>query len=230
MNLLAQATAFATAVATATNSYFHPCGNLATDGYCLLSSRNTLNSLAAVVLSQLPAGYHFLDYKYTIPGQPLVTYHRDVTSSQTSFNTTHPTYTVIHYNYAGDHLSVAVGSHLRWTTWLPSSLGGAKDTVVLFNADLVHAGLAAPDGVQRIATQYKVAHLDDFYKLQHLQDISVTQASTRVEEPLSSLLRVLSYVFTVPIQVFARRLLQDRQPGFLGFLQSLFPLQYFNKV
>lgn len=218
-------------VMAAVTHYFNPCETLASRGYCVLSSRNTRNSLEAAVLPQLSIGYHFLNYQYTIRGQPLVTYHRDVTSSQTSFNTTHPTYTIIHYNYAGDFLSVAAGSHLGWTLGLPVTLRGATDTVILFNADLVHAGLAAPDGVQRVATQYKVAHLDDFYKLDHLQDISVTQAgATPIIEPMSILLRGLSYMFTVPIQVFARSLLQNRQAGILGFMQSLFPLQYFNKA
>jgi hypothetical protein len=231
MNMIARATAFASAFTAAAENYFRPCGNLERDGYCVVASRNTRNSLESSVLAHLPAGYHFLNYKYIIGGQPLITYHRDVTSSQTSFNTKHPTYTAIHYNYAGEHLSVAPGSHLSWTLGLPITLGGKENTVILFNADLVHGGVDAPEGVARVATQYKIAHLDDFEALDHLQGVNMTVERTEsLDEPMNTILRLLSYVFTVPIQVFARSLLQERQPGLVGYLQSLFPLQYFNRA
>ena len=231
MNLFAYATAMAVTVTAAVTQYFTPCSTLAIDGYCILSSPNSRSPLESIVLSQLPDGYHFLNYKYTIIGQPLVTYHRDVTSSQAFHNTTHPTYTAIHYNYAGDFLSIANGSHLRWTLDLPITLSGKQNTVILFNADLVHGGLSAPEGVARIATQYKIAHLDDFYKLDHLQEVLVTSRGTaEVSEHMSSLLQIGSYIFTVPIQVFARSLLQARQSGLAGYIQSLFPLQHFNRA
>ena len=231
MNMIAKVTTFASAFTAAAENYFRPCGKLEAEGYCILSSRNTRHSLESSVLSQLPAGYHFLDYQYTLVGQPLVTYHRDVTSCQTTFNTTHPTYTAIHYNYAGDHLSVAPGSHRHWTMGLPLTLGGKANTVILFNADLVHAGLDAPEGVARVATQYKIAHIDDFGALDHLKEVRMTQAGTEaLDEPMNTALRILSYLFTVPVQVFGRKLLQDRQAGVLGYVQSLFPLQYFNRA
>ena len=231
MNMIAKATAFASAFTAAADHYFRPCGNLERDGYCILSSRNTRHSLESSILSQLPAGYHFLNYKYTINGQPLITYHRDVTSSQTSFKTKYPTYTAIHYNYAGDHLSVAPGSHVSWTMGLPMTLGGKANTVILFNADLVHGGVDAPEGVARVATQYKIAHLDDFEALDHLQEVNMTVERTEtLDEPLNTLLRTGSYLFTVPVEMFARSLLQERQPGLLGYVQSLFPLQYFNRA
>lgn len=231
MNLFARGTAMALTVTAAITQYFSPCRNLERDGYCLITSLNDARTLKSAVLSQLPVGYHFLNYKYTITGYPLITYHRDVTSCQTSFNTTYPTYTAIHYNYAGDFLSVAEGSHVSWTLGLPVTLGGKKNTVILFNADLVHAGVEAPPEVARVATQYKIAHLDDFQKLEHLQDISMTQTGKVAPQGLFSLfLRVASYVCTVPIQMFARSLLQERQAGLAGYLQRLFPLQYFNKA
>jgi hypothetical protein len=231
MNMIAKATAFASALTAAAENYFRPCGNLERDGYCVVSSRNTRHSLESSVLAHLPAGYHFLNYKYTISGQPLVTYHRDVTSSQTFHKTRRPTYTAIHYNYAGDFLSVAPGSHLSWTMGLPVALSGKANTVILFNADLVHGGVDAPEGVARVATQYKIAHLDDFEALDHLQEVNMTVERTEsLDEPMNTILRLLSYVFTVPIQVFARSLLQERQPGLVGYLQSLFPLQYFNRA
>jgi hypothetical protein len=114
---------------------------------------------------------------------------------------------------------------------LPVALSGKANTVILFNADLVHGGVDAPEGVARVATQYKIAHLDDFEALDHLQEVNMTVERTEsLDEPMNTILRLLSYVFTVPIQVFARSLLQERQPGLVGYLQSLFPLQYFNRA
>jgi hypothetical protein len=127
-------------------------------------------------------------------------------------------------------LSVSPGSHLSWTLGLPVTLGGKANTVILFNADLVHGGLDAPEGVARVATQYKIAHIDDFGALDHLKEVNMTVDRTEpLDEPMNTILRILSYIFTVPIQMFARSLLQERKTGLLGYLQSLFPLQYFNR-
>ena len=230
MNLIGHLFAAAASITAAVSTWLTPCEGLAESGYCIISSQNTRRSLEASILSQLPDGYHFLNYKYTIVGQPLVTYHRDVTISQAFHNTTHPTYTAIHYNYVGDFLSVAPGSHLGWTAGLPVTLGGKKNTVILFNADLVHAGMHAPEGVVRVASQYKIAHLDDFKALDHLQEVMMTQEGTEpLVEPLDTLLRIGSYLFTVPVQSMGRTLLQERQPGLAGYVQRLFPLQYYNK-
>jgi len=196
------------------------------EGYTVFSSRNTLNSLKSQCLSLLPPGYVFLDYKYTIEGPALFTYHRDVTSSKSSLHTKWPTYTIIHYEYDGDLLSVSPYSHLRWTFSLPITISGKKDTCVLFDSDIVHCGLDAPPHVDRKATQYKLAHIDDLAIMSDLQGIDVVQTGVPVRLLYKTVLRALSYVFTVPIPRF---LLQRRSTNILlSGLQQLFPLQYFN--
>lgn len=199
------------------------------DGYIVLSCKNTPQALQETILSMLPSGYRFLDYKYTIQGAALVTYHRDVTSSQSSFNTEKPTYTVIHYDYNGEFLSVSPGSHRCWQLALPTTIKGWRDTVVLFNCDLVHGGLDAPQGVNRKATQYKIVHEKDIPLLQELQGVDVIQEGKQVGYFMKGFLRVFSYLFTVPIETFCRPLLQRRfSSGFSYMLQRLTPLRYFN--
>lgn len=200
------------------------------NGYVVFSCENTPEALEKTILPRLPPGYRFLDYKYTIEGPALVTYHRDVTSSQSAFHTEKPTYTVIHYDYNGEFLSISPGSHTRWTFGLPLTIKGWKNTVVLFNCDLVHGGIDAPPGVERKATQYKIAHEKDIPVLQELEGVDVVQGGKPLGFYTKLGLRVFSYVFLVPIEFLCRPLLQRRfSSGFSWFLQRLFPLRYFNK-
>ena len=59
------------------------------DGFTAFESHP--DHLVFDTLVQLPKGYVFLDYSYTIRGDSLVTWHRDVTSGQTYHGTTFPT-------------------------------------------------------------------------------------------------------------------------------------------
>ena len=197
-------------------------------GYLVLNSRNTLSSVQSSVLSILPEGYEFLNYKYTILGPALYTYHRDVTSSKSSFKTRHPTYTAIQYEYEGDFLSVSPGSHREWKLNLPITLSGKKNTLILFDCDLVHGGIDAPANVDRKAIQYKIAHKDDIHLLFDVQGITVTQKGTKNNWFLKMILCIGSYILTVPIQTFCRPLMQRLQTGILGRIQSLFPIYYYN--
>jgi hypothetical protein len=197
-------------------------------GYLVLNSRNTMSSLQSTVLSILPEGYEFLNYKYTILGPALYTYHRDVTSSKSSFSTRHPTYTAIQYEYEGAFLSVSPGSHHEWKLNLPVTLKGKKNTVILFDCDLVHGGIDAPPNVARKAIQYKIAHKDDLDLLFEVQGITVTQKGHENHWFLKRVLSVASYLLTVPIQFLCRPLMQRLQTGILGRIQSLFPIYYYN--
>jgi len=123
------------------------------------------------VLRRLPPGYVFLDYKYTIKGCTLSTFHRDVTSSQYVFKTKHPIYTWITYDYNGIPLSVCPGSH-KTTPFLFSSPQSVNCKAALFNCDLVHAGTINHTKQPRNAVQYKVAHIDDLDKLSHLEGVN----------------------------------------------------------
>ena len=122
------------------------------------------------VLQHLPDGYTFLDYKYTIHGCTLSTFHRDVTSSQYVFNTKHPVYTFITYKYDGPSLTVCPGSH-RTAPFLFSNPVTINANSVLFNCDVVHAGSLNLGKKPRTAVQYKIAHRDDIGKLSHLMGV-----------------------------------------------------------
>ena len=68
---------------------------LSEDGFVVVMSKND-------AIKQLPEGYVFLDYEFIIDGCALATFHRDVTSSQSQFNTKYPVYTYIEYDYDGN--------------------------------------------------------------------------------------------------------------------------------
>jgi len=192
-------------------------------------SRNTINSLKTVVLPLLPDGYTFLHYRYDIIGPPLFTYHRDVTSAQSTIQTRHPTYTVIHYSYEGNMLSVSPYSHTSWVINLPETIYGKKNTAILFNCDLVHAGVDCPPDTLRKATQYKVVHKDDLHLFDELYNIYKIQTGVPTHVVIQKILSIGSYIFTVPIQLLFTPLLQRRSYTLVGrFLQNLIPIKYFN--
>jgi hypothetical protein len=139
--------------------------NLETDGFILMD-----RPIADKVLEKLPEGYTFLDYRYTIEGCTLSTFHRDVTSSQYIFKTKHPVYTFITYDYDGPALSVCPGSH-QTAPFLMNRPVIINSNSVLFNCDVVHAGSLNLDKKPRRAIQYKIAHRDDLEKLKHLDGI-----------------------------------------------------------
>ena len=167
--------------------------NLGFDGYELVPG----GSLAAA-LKRLPKGYQYLNYRYTIDGCSLSTFHRDVTSSPYVFKTRHPVYTFAVYNtpYGSvDLLSVCPGSHLTVpylyaSPMIISSNSGNTNTKnnntkppektgVLFHCDLVHAGAIPPNqsfARTRHVEQYKIAHVDDLPKLRHLDNIDTTKS------------------------------------------------------
>jgi hypothetical protein len=141
--------------------------SLATAGVITLSGPDRDSVLAC-----LPQGYEFLDYRYTISGCSLSTFHRDVTSSAYEFGTRHPVYTMIHYLSDGDLLSVVPGSHrsVPFVWGRPVTISGARDTCVLFDCDVLHAGVLSRDP-EREAMQYKIAHREDLPLLAGLQGI-----------------------------------------------------------
>ena len=197
--------------------------SIETDGYLVLSPDQ------APTIDHLPKGYVFMDYVYTLLGPPLFTYHRDVTSSKTVFKTKYPTYTMIQYEYDGNFLSVAQGSHARWTCGLPITLSGKKGTRILFDCDLVHGGVDCPAGVDRMAKQYKIIHKDDLHILNHLSGTSVCKRGTTVSSFTQWWMRITSYVFVVPIQwIFLPLLHRQYIGGIFGFLQRLVPINHYN--
>lgn len=183
--------------------------NLERDGFEIISSKSS-------VLKRLPPGYVFLDYKYTIEGCTLSTFHRDVTSSQSVFKTRHPVYTWITYDYDGTALSVCPGSH-KTLPFTFSSPVTVRAKSVLFNCDLVHAGTINWDRLPRRAVQYKVAHEDDVHKLKHLEKINKTKVGDcdKSNFMLDQIYRTLSLLFALPINHVFTPYLQNEKSSTL---------------
>jgi hypothetical protein len=199
-------------------------GSFLEDGYTTVKSRNTINSLKTVVLPLLPAGYVFLDYRYDVIGPALFTYHRDVTSSRACFGAAHPIYTVIHYNYSGDLLSVSPGSHISYKMCLPVTVRGERNTAIIIDCDLVHGGMNAPDCIERRITQYKVVHKDDLHLLSAINGQHVSKKGHNVSPYLRPFIRLGSYIFVVPIQSLFLSVIQKHSVNGLELLLKLFSI------
>jgi ectoine hydroxylase-related dioxygenase (phytanoyl-CoA dioxygenase family) len=166
------------------------------------------------VLNQLPEGYEFMNYKYSIDGCTLSTFHRDVTSSQYVFKTKHPVYTFITYEYDGTTLSLCPGSH-KTTPFLLSRPITVNSNSVLFNCDVVHAGSLNLEKKPRKAVQYKIAHRDDIQKLKHLEGIDKVKQTNCEKRRLDVLYRKLSLIFSYIINHQMTPHLQNRESNLL---------------
>jgi hypothetical protein len=168
------------------------------------------------VLNKLPDGYEFLDYKYSIDGCTLSTFHRDVTSSQYVFKTKYPVYTFITYDYDGSALSVCPGSH-RTAPLLLSRPITVNANSVLFNCDVVHAGSLNLEKKPRKAVQYKIAHKDDLEKLKHLEGIDKLKHGDcdKMNPKIDILYRKLSLIFSYIVNHHLTPYLQNRESNLL---------------
>jgi hypothetical protein len=207
--------------------------DLSTDGYVVFHSDAV--SYHRGVLERLPEGYEFLDYEYTIRGTSLTTWHRDVTSGQSYYGTTHPTYTVIRYEYEGDLLTVIPKSHAAYPFAIDRTqmINGTAGTTILFNADLLHAGAPNKVGGARLARQYKVVHREDRARLAHLEGIHVEKTGEGTQmTTVDWAKRVLSWqwAFLLNLPTVAH-LSQERQPtGSVGAtLQRIVNQDFFNR-
>ncbi len=180
----------------------------------------------------VPFNHVLLDYKYTIIGCSLSTFHRDVTSGQRYHKTIHPTYTLIHYQYDGDFLAICEDNSFPFTWSFPTYISGKKGTWVLFNADMLHAGQINKCGMNRFVTQYKVCHKDDVDKLTHLNGINVTKTNFKqLPYWMDYLLFWLSYWISFWTNTFGYVLLQKKyDDGFAGFIQNWIPISFYNNV
>ena len=191
------------------------------DGFCILEE-------PIQALSKLPKGYQFMDYVYQIDDGALSTFHRDVTSSKTIYDTLHPVYTLIHYLYDGDMLSVCPGSHESILVGRILNLEGKTGTCFLFDCDLLHAG-RINHCKERHVVQYKICHVDDLEKLNHLQGIRKHKQETCQDTFYVGFVRKMSYYFQLPL-LLAYPLMIHRHDDhtLLGKIQSMIPLSYYN--
>jgi len=178
------------------------------DGFVFLNSADKSH-----VLKHLPSGYQFMDYKYTIEGCTLSTFHRDVTSSQYEFKTEYPTYTFITYDHEGPALSVCPGSH-KTAPLLISQPVTINSKYVLFNCDIVHAGSLNFKKLPRKAIQYKIVHKNDLIRLKHLNGIDKVKKGdcTKRNNPvLDVMYRKLSILFSYIVNHQLTPYLQSRE-------------------
>lgn len=205
-----------------------------TSGKYHLTPQQKLQVVKHQVAQILPPEYITLDYIYYIQGCSLSTFHRDVTSSQHSYNTEFPTYTVVVYEYDGDFVSICPNSHSTWPfTWSrPIDISGKKYTAVIFNADLLHAGIINSIGADRKVIQFKVVHNKDYHKLAHLNSVCVDKiGNCHYSNSFESFLRVCSYHGSFLWNTIFKDLLISKQSNGLGSLiQQLVPLTFYNNL
>jgi hypothetical protein len=207
--------------------------DLSNDGYVVFHTAAT--AYRSGVLDRLPPGYEFLNYEYTLKGNNPTTWQRDVTSGQVYHGTTHPTYTVIRYEYDGDFLTVIPQSHATYPFALSRTqmINGTAGTTVLFNADLLHAGAPNRVGAARLARQYKVVHRDDRPRLAHLEGIATCKDGGGGEMThLDWAKRIMSWQWAWLLNLpEVAHLSQARQaPGSIGaLLQRATNLDFFNR-
>ena len=185
-------------------------------------------------LSYLPPDYEFLDYEYVIHSAALSTFHRDVTSSQVLYGCEYPVYTLIVYEYEGDLLSVCPASERTWPfVWSRIvNLSGPKGTCVLFNSEILHAGL--PNQCRpRLARQYKICHREDIKKLAHLQGVRATKNTECVDDAVSRMKRKISYYFAFLINHMLYPFLMQKWESntWMGQMQAWLPdHQFYNNI
>lgn len=184
------------------------------------------------VLKRLPVGYEFLDYRYSITGCSMSTFHRDVTSSLFLFKTRHPVYTLISYGSEGKLLSVVPGSQasVPFVWGAPRVIDSTQAKAVLFHCDVLHAGVISRDP-QRLAVQYKIAHRDDLPLLAELQGIDVDKReTTSIALGYEWLSRKLSLMFPFLINHVFTRYLQRQSNTLLNrLLLTVFGRSFYNR-
>ena len=224
--------------------------NLDKDGICILYNpkydKETIDmpstSLQTDILRELPEGYQFIDYIYKIENNSLSTFHRDVTSSKSIFQTKYPVYTVILYKYDGELFSFCPRSNHSYPfTWSHiTNISGKKGTVFLFDSDLLHAG-GNPIGVEREVVQFKVCHREDMDLLRELSGVRMDKKNVSPDNSsyvfssifsyvYKSVLRKASYFFEMPINYFCYPLMIKRQNSdhWIGKIQEMIPISFYN--
>ena len=184
------------------------------------------------VLSYLPKDYVFIDYKYTIKGCTLSTFHRDVTSSQYIFNTKYPVYTYIKYYNDGPHISLCPGSHKSVPLNFNKAkiINGKKSDGYLFNCDLIHAGAINDNKDERLVIQYKICHKDDLNKLKHLIGIKKFQKNDCNNNLYyDMILRKLSLLFPyITNHVFTKYLQSKQNNIFQKIINNIYKRDFYN--
>ena len=203
--------------------------NLSEDGYIILYNKPSKEE----ILSYLPKYYVFMNYKYIIKGCSLSTYHRDVTSSQYEFKTKYPVYTYIWYKNDGDLLSLCPGSHktVPYCFSNPKILTAPKNTGIIFNCDVLHAGALNKFGDARYAEQYKIIHKEDYNKLIKLDGINKTKyGNCNINITYEYFSRKVSLLFPYFFNHILTPYLQEKQNTLIGkIVEIIYARDFYNK-
>ena len=125
----------------------------------------TCPNIVDTIRAMLGSDYEFQDYVFIIKKSSIHTCHRDANGDMFNEGQQHPSYTVLLYleDIEGGCLGVIPGSHdgrsLNLTEGLYSVVC-SKGDMILFNANLVHAGMLGPKS-DNIRIQMKMTHKDD---------------------------------------------------------------------
>lgn len=220
-------------------SDLHDKTTLRKHGFVCQQLKNEIQEIEIqrIILSYLPTSYVMLDYSYRINGCSLSTFHRDVTSSQSSLKTKHPTFTAIWYQYDGDMVSLCKYSHNSmkpFTFTLPINIHGKKNTLVIFDCDILHAGMLNSVGMNRHVIQYKMAHQDDLSKLSHLQNLHITKRNSCTNEMNLShrFRRYMSYMFSGSFEYVCKPLMIKKYDDhtLYGHIQNRVPIDFYNNT
>jgi len=141
---------------------------------------------------------------------------------------------LIVYEYDGDLLSICPASERTWPfVWSRIvNLKGTKGTCILFNSEILHAGL--PNQCRpRFARQYKICHKDDIKNLDHLRGVRAKKDTECIDDMGSKIKRKMSYYFAFLINHVFYPFLMHKwgTDTWMGQMQSWLPdHQFYNNV
>jgi hypothetical protein len=144
--------------------------------------------------------------------------------------TKYSTYTVVLYEYDGDFLSVVPNSHSQYPLIFgkPYKLRGKKNTVVLFDSDILHAGVINAYGTRRSVLQFKVVHIDDLSHCTELNKINVNKTRIDTINPYFEMfLRQCSLHFACIINNKSVAYLSQKKMDD-SIIQQLIPIKFYN--
>ena len=110
-------------------------------------------------------------------------------------------------------------------------LTSVENTGVLFNCDLLRAGVMNSFGYNRYAEQYKIVHKDDYQKLIKLNGINkIKNGSCDINRTYEYISRKISLLFPVFFNHILTPFLQEKQGTFIGMVvETIYGRDFYNK-
>jgi hypothetical protein len=140
---------------------------------------------------ELESGYEFQDYIFVIKKSSIHTCHRDANGDMFNEGQQHPSYTMLLF-IDGGSLNVVPGSQNGRLVNLEGidQIWFNPGDLILFDANLVHAGSIGPDNLR---IQMKITHRDDRDVLSYYEKYNKTASKdSMLPEPLKHIQQKLS--------------------------------------